>query len=289
MKGIALGTVQFGLPYGVANRHGQPSLTQVADILAVAKAAGINTLDTAISYGSSEERLGAVGIDGWRVVSKLPSIPNGVADIEFWVKEAVYGSLRRLQIDSLYGLLLHHPDDLLEDRGNVLFQVIENLKQCGLVKRIGVSIYDPSQLIRLLSRFKFDLVQAPFNVVDRRLLKNGYLSQLNQEKIEIHTRSTFLQGLLLLNSETRPEKFSRWQGLWDVWESWLQFHDVSALQTCLSFALNQQGIERVLVGVDTVEQLEEILAIPVTTIPTPPSTICTDDIDLINPSRWSNL
>lgn len=289
MKGIALGTVQFGLPYGIANTQGQPSLTEVAEILAIAQAAGIDTLDTAIAYGSSEERLGNIGVNGWRVISKLPSIPDEITDVKAWVTESVEGSLKRLNIHALHALLLHHPDDLLGPKGNDLFKTLHALKLQGLIERIGISIYDPSQFPSFLSLFKLDLIQAPFNVLDQRLLRTGWLSQLYQQGIEVHTRSVFLQGLLLMNRVERPQKFSRWKTLWTVWETWLRENQLTPLQACLSFALAQQEVNQVLVGVDTVQQLQEILKTPIRSPLSLPSNLYTDDIDLINPSRWNSL
>lgn len=101
---LALGTVQFGLAYGVANRVGQPSEDSAAAIVAAARRAGIDTLDTAIAYGDSERRLGEIGVDGWRVVTKLPPMPAGTSDVGEWVRRSVDGSLARLGVTRAMGL-----------------------------------------------------------------------------------------------------------------------------------------------------------------------------------------
>ena len=124
---LALGTVQFGLRYGVANTSGQVSLDEVTAILQQAWAAGVDTLDTAIAYGESEQRLGEIGVEGWRVVSKLPAMPSDPSDIGGWVEDAVECSLRRLNIDCLYGLLLHRSQQLLEPRGEDLYASLVEL------------------------------------------------------------------------------------------------------------------------------------------------------------------
>ena len=106
---LALGTVQFGQNYGIANQTGQVSPAETKAILELATAHRISMLDTATSYGDSELRLGALGIPNWQVVSKLPAVPDGCANIAGWVTDSAYASLRRLGLQSLRGLLLHLP------------------------------------------------------------------------------------------------------------------------------------------------------------------------------------
>ena len=113
MNRLALGTVQFGLNYGIANQQGQVSHDEAKAILDHASAHGIDTLDAAIAYGNSEQRLGEIGVQHWQVVSKLPAIPEGCSDISQWVADSVKESLQRLKIKRLYGLLLHRPQQLL--------------------------------------------------------------------------------------------------------------------------------------------------------------------------------
>ena len=72
---IALGSVQFGIPYGVTNRGGMTSRQEVREILTVAARSGVDTIDTAITYGESERVLGAEGCSRFRIVTKLPAIP----------------------------------------------------------------------------------------------------------------------------------------------------------------------------------------------------------------------
>ena len=286
---LALGTVQFGLPYGVANTSGQVSSGEAATILQQAWTAGVDTLDTAIAYGESEQRLGEIGVEGWRVVSKLPAIPDDYTDVEMWVQEAVICSLQRLKIDRLYGLLLHRPQQLLGSEGEDLYAALVALKTRGLVKKIGVSIYDPGELDLLWPRFQLDLVQAPFNILDRQLETTGWLTRMHQAEIEVHVRSVFLQGLLLMEADHRPEKFARWQPLWDRWHRWLAEQALTPVQACLGFAMSRPEIDRIVVGVDNRRQLREILSATEVRIPTLPATLMTEALNLINPSRWNTL
>ena len=286
---VALGTVQFGLPYGISNQSGQVSRTEVAAVLEHAWSAGLNTVDTAISYGESEQRLGDIGVGRWQVISKLPAIPEPCHDVAGWVKKSVEGSLSRLKIDCLKGLLLHHPKQLLGPYGEKLYKSLLGFKKRGIVQKIGVSIYAPEDLDALWPHFRFDLIQAPFNVLDRRLQTSGWLARLHQSGVTVHVRSIFLQGLLLMEADRRPEKFHRWKSLWDEWHDWLDTQTLTPVKACLGFALSDPKVDRVVVGVDNLKQLKEILMLSATPVKKPPRALATEDPDLINPFRWSCL
>lgn len=286
MDRLALGTVQFGLSYGVANQKGKVTFKAAMEILQYAQMFGINTLDTAIAYGDSEDCLGKIGVKDWQVVSKLSEIPVETHNIQDWVSKSLQGSLERLQITNLHGLLLHRPQQLLSYEGQKIYNSLRFLKEEGLVHKIGISIYSPNELEKLSEHFSFDLVQVPFNILDRSLEKSGWLSRLKDIGTEVHVRSVFLQGLLLMDPSTRPNYFRNWGPLWAEWQQWLISSKLTPLQACLSFVLSQPDIDRVVVGVDNLSQLQEILdATTVISLP-PPDTLCCDDPDLINPVRW---
>lgn len=283
---LALGTAQVGMPYGVANRSGKIGRDETSAILNRAWGAGLDTLDTAIAYGDSEQQLGQVGVSGWTVITKLPPIPNGAADITGWVRDVVRGSLQRLNISSLGGLLLHRPKDLLDPYGGTLYRALLAIRDEGLADKIGVSVYGPDEVDALWPRFQLDLVQIPLNILDRRFGKSGWLTRLHEAGLEIHIRSIFLQGLLLMGSSSRPPYFNRWQALWSHWHRWLNDQQLSPMQACLGFALSQPGIERVVVGVDSLSHLEGILGSVKALRAAPPDALTSEDPDLINPSRW---
>lgn len=283
---LALGTAQFGLDYGIANQQGQIPSVEVKNILAKAKSGGLDTLDTAISYGNSEACLGEVGVSDWKVISKLPAIPDECGDIFEWVSDSVNDSLQRLNVNNLYGLLLHRPQQLLELNGEELFNALEKVKKSGLIQKIGVSIYDPSELDELCSRFPIDIVQAPFNIIDRRMIDSGWMVHLNEKKIELHIRSVFLQGLLLMDSESRPRNFDRWSSLWDKYDAWLEQSNLTSLQACLRYVLSFPEIDKIVIGVDSQNHLEEILKASKGAIPPLSDSFGVDDMQLLNPACW---
>jgi aryl-alcohol dehydrogenase-like predicted oxidoreductase len=284
---IALGTAQFGLTYGVANLSGQIQQSDGSAILNEALSQGIDTIDTAIAYGNSEDCLGEIGVHDFQVISKLPPVPNGES-IASWVSDQIASSLKRLCIDKLHGLLLHQPSQLLSDIGPDLFKALLQARDRGLVNKIGISIYDPSELDAILALFPLDIIQAPLNLVDRRLVSSGWLGRLKDLGIEVHTRSSFLQGLLLMDRQLIPEYFSKWDALWDTWQADLESSTLNALQHCLAYPLSFDGVDRVIVGVDGIDQLKEILSAAKTIdLSVTHSEIQSEDLDLINPSLWS--
>ncbi len=289
MNRLALGTVQFGLPYGIANQAGQVTRATARNMLQLAREQGIDTLDTAIAYGESEACLGEVGTQGFNLVTKLPAIPDECKDVAAWVREQLSASLGRLGVSGVYGLLLHRPSQLLEGDGETLFRAMRDLKETGTVKKIGVSIYSPGELDGLIPKFCFDLVQAPFSLVDQRLFRSGWLHKLNQEGVEIHTRSAFLQGLLLMPQAAVPDKFAHWATQLQRWHSWLATHSTSAAQVCLAYPLSFPEVDRIVIGADSESQLAQIIEAASQGLASDLPDIACDDERLINPANWSRL
>lgn len=286
---LALGTVQFGLSYGIANSRGQVGLDQAREVVTVARSSGLDTLDTAIAYGQSEATLGQLDLKDFKLITKLPALPDDCTDVRGWVEMQLADSFERLGCSRIHGLLLHRPEQLLGGQGAALYCTLNELKRQGLVEKVGVSIYEPQELDRLFDDMHFDLVQAPFNLLDARLIDSGWLQRLPSLGCELHVRSVFMQGLLLMPVAERPVKFSRWTSLWREWDDWLHASELTPVQACLRYALAFSEISRVVVGVDSAQQLEEIVQATSGELPEIPSTLRSNDPDLLNPSRWNQL
>jgi len=286
---IALGTVQFGVPYGIANTNGQVNKLEAKDILDYAQEVEVDTIDTAIAYGTSERCLGEIGVGGYQVITKLPEVPVNCGNVTAWVRRHVEGSLSDLRIEVLSGLLLHRPNQLLDADKKDLWSTLLQLKSDGVVKKIGFSIYSPDELDKLWDLFKPDLVQAPYNILDRRLETSGWLERMHNENVEVHARSVFLQGLLLMGKKDRPEKFNKWFVLWDQWDNWLQKNNITSVQAAVSFPLSDNRVSKVIVGVDGLDQFKEIISAAKCKINAFPENLSIDDVRLLNPSEWSSL
>jgi aryl-alcohol dehydrogenase-like predicted oxidoreductase len=282
---LALGTAQFGMAYGIASPQPQISYAESAAILEYGRCHGMSLLDTAIGYGDSETRLGQIGVAEINVVTKLPEVPE-CESITKWVVDSVKKSLGCLKIDSLYGLLLHRPEQLLGSKGAEIYSALHSLKTDGLVKKIGVSIYQPEELKAIFSKGHFDIVQSPLSIIDRRLINSGWLDRLSDRDVEVHARSVFLQGLLLMTASGRPEKFEHLSGLWASYDQWVDDSGRSQLEVCLGYAMSIPGIQRVVVGVNSLNHIKEIIAATAIACPEPPLDLYTEDPFLLNPLAW---
>lgn len=282
---LALGTVQFGLAYGIASPQPQIGYAESKAIIDCAFRQGMTVLDTAMGYGESEARLGKIGVQTWKVISKLPEVPAG-ENVTAWITNAVKESLGKLKVDSLYGLLLHRPTQLLGDKGPEIHAALQCLKADGLVEKTGVSIYQPSELEGVFSVGEVDLVQSPLSVLDRRLITSGWLDRLADRGVEVHARSVFLQGLLLMPRDQRPRKFDRWSDLWSSYHAWVIATGLSPLQACIAYVSALPQVQQVVVGVGGLSHINEILQAQTCHAPIWTPDLATEDEQLLNPLAW---
>ena len=247
MGKLVLGTVQFGLKYGV-NSAGRPSEDAVKSILKEAAKGGITTLDTSSAYGNSEEILGesVTPEEHFKIVSKYP---KG----ETPVREMFSSSLKRLKVDNLYGYLLHHFE--VYKNNPKVWDDFNALKDSGKVQKIGFSLYTPEELELILKNGShFDLIQVPFNIFDKKFLP--YMKDLYEKGVEIHVRSTFLQGLFFKDRNALPVKLQPMKKYLLQLDEFSKKSGLSISEIALNYNLQNPYIDGVLIGVDNVEQLQ---------------------------------
>jgi len=259
---IGLGTVQFGADYGIANRDGRPNEAEVAAILARAVETGIGYLDTAAGYADAETLIGRHLPRGHqlRIVTKLPPIVEDViaARQAESALAALAASLERLRTAQVYGVLIHHARDLAKPGWKHLIEALREARARGWTSCIGVSVYDESDLALVESRFTPDIVQLPFNALDRRLAVSGWLARLHASGTEVHARSLFLQGLLLMEPAALPGFFA------PVGKTLARLHadwaaeKLTPLSGCLRCVLRNADIDVAIVGVNRLHELNEI-------------------------------
>ena len=260
---LCLGTAQFGLPYGVTNNLGQVSEKEVARILLEANASDITFIDTAQSYGNSEEILGrnlAIG-NSFRVISKMSATQKSsfvASDVLIWEREFQL-SCKRLKLESMDSWLLHAPAELSKPGANYLEDWLFGLRQRGLVQRLGVSIYTADDL-QGVNPGLLDIVQLPLSLFDQRLLQDGTLARLSVAGTAIHARSLYLQGLLLTPAAqwppwVTPEVRSHQHAL----EALAQERGFQLIDLALGFAREQENLEAVVIGVCSNQELRVLL------------------------------
>lgn len=243
---IGIGTVQFGMDYGISNRTGQVTSDEVFSILKTAHELGVNLLDTSIGYGNSENELGKNDCSKFKIVSKyLDSKTYGS------ISSQIKTSLSHLKVTKIYGYLAHNPKSLIENPNE--WEELLNLKKNGIVQKIGYSLYTNSELELLLSLNMFpDIIQVPFNYFDNRFEDN--LLFLKSKGCEIHTRSTFLQGLFFLQKHELGVFFD------EVISKILNLQTSNTLSgDLLKHVIEKDYIDFVIIGVQNTKQLIENL------------------------------
>lgn len=289
MNKLALGTVQFGMKYGVANAGDRVSAQELHAIILAAREYGIDTLDTAIAYGDAEANLGATGTRDFRVVTKLPPLSEEVTDVRSWIVESIRASLSRLNRSSVDAVLLHRSHEIIGQQSASYRAGLADLKTLGLCAAVGVSIYAPAELEAIWSDgsgWKPELIQAPYNVLDRRLATSGWLDRLADTGVRIHTRSALLQGLLLLAPDKRPAYFTQFSALLDQWRDWCIAQETTPLTAALGFVCNDARVEKVVVGADSAIQLHGLVAALSHRNADVPPGLSSESIALIDPSQW---
>lgn len=286
---IGLGTAQFGLDYGISNRSGMTPEHEVKAILDRAKSLGIRTLDTAAAYGSSEEVLGHTLPEEhvFEIVTKIPALGSQSSPPGEVVESSLFASLERLRQSGLYGLLLHNADDAVGPSGSDVMERMREMKRRGLVKNIGVSVYSGDQIDRVLSHWDIDLIQLPLNVFDQRLIRSGHIEKLKARGIEIHARSVFLQGLLLMEESEVPNHLASARVHLSRFQKRIRSWGIPAGRAALGFVLGIAGIDIAIVGVNSLRQLDEIVSWGGPLDPQDFADAAVDDEGILNPSRWS--
>jgi Predicted oxidoreductases (related to aryl-alcohol dehydrogenases) len=279
---LALGTAQFGLNYGVSNTVGKVSDHQLQQILQVAAAAGITLLDTAQAYGDAESRLGMMSTEDFQVISKLaPGITAATA------QATVYQSLQQLKQPRLYGLMLHRTQDYSPE----LWQKLQFMQSTGLIGKLGISVYTPEELDAWYAHDPLpSLVQLPANLLDQRFLRSGWLDRLKDAECEIHVRSVFLQGLLLMPPTQRPHRFSRFNAQFNSFDTLAQQYGRLNLALAIQYAMPQ--IDRFVIGCCSAAELSDIIKAcqqaPILNT-SELASLMSDDIQLLNPALWGQL
>ena len=282
---LGLGTVQFGQAYGISNASGQVATADVATILRRAAAAGVYTLDTAAGYGTAEAVLGGLAelIKPFRMVTKTIALKNGLDAVIARARQSVV-TLGRARVDLL---LVHAAADLTGEGGAALWQRLLALRDEGLFGGIGISAYVADDPLRLAREFRPDAMQLPISLLDQRLIQSGALAAIKKLGVEVHARSLFLQGLLFLAEDKLPPKLSGAAGHLEGLRAKFAEAGTTPLAAALAFALGRTEIDVALVGVTTLDELEEILRAVQAPAPSIDWASCALNDELVlTPSRW---
>ena len=297
---LSLGTVQLGMDYGIHNANGKPSLETSFRILDAAMAAGINTLDTAAGYGNSEEVIGA-----WLktvpaenrpfIVTKAAKLDHSSLDaLRADLKERVKTSRERLGLSQLPLLMLHNCEDYLCDKENVKL-IFEELKASGDILYSGISAYSNHDYGELAAS-GFDAVQIPVNIFDWGQIENGGLQKLKDSGMMIFVRSVYMQGLVFQDPETLPAHMAFCKETLVKFRTLCDKYQLSPAVLALSYALTLPGVTSLVLGSETVEQVQQNAQLLNATVTLSPAQMAeirenflNTDIKVLNPGLWPNV
>ena len=283
MVKIALGTAQFGINYGISNEKGIPNDNELKMIFTSARNHGIKYLDTHSAYGSSEERIGKLAKNFFKIVTKFSKVTSNME-----LRSSLSNSLRRLNVDFIYGFLAHDPNSLINTPS--LWHELLELKRSGKIKKIGYSLYSPEQLEKLMELGCIpEIVQLPYSLLDRKF--EGYLPLLKEHNTEIHVRSVFLQGLYLMNPSSLPKKLSSLKESLTILQKLCKNEKKSVAEIALNFVRVNPYIDQLVIGVESAQQLNENIDLISKQISSPEFFVKLDSINvkdklLLNPSNW---
>lgn len=286
MKGkLILGTVQFGLKYGVNNEAGLPSEEVVNAILSAANRFGIKKLDTAAAYGVAEERIGNFhgNIDcRFDIITKFSKDEN-----VNW-KESLENSLSLLKVEKVDSIMFHSFESYKYHK-NELKDIVTAGKGI-LFNKVGVSVYTNEEMESLLNDDLIRVVQLPFNLLDNHLKRGVIIQKLKALGKEIHTRSCFLQGLFFMDENKIPQKIEKLKPFLNEIKQIASANNVHVGNLALQYVLNKAYIDQVLIGVETVEQLKTNIMWAENKIDhkilDQMDSIDVPEIDMLNPSKW---
>jgi spore coat polysaccharide biosynthesis protein SpsF (cytidylyltransferase family)/aryl-alcohol dehydrogenase-like predicted oxidoreductase len=270
---MVIGGVQFGLDYGISNTLGRPNMGTINSIISTAVNNNSYFIDTAKDYGNSEKRIGKVIAQSnlksrLKIVTKLSALDNYPNDsdletIRALVRESVYSSCFNLGLQNVDYLMLHRAEHLTKWQGCVWDELLQ-LKSLGVINKLGVSVQNQAELIQVLDVDNVEIIQMPYNIVDRRWDDGIKVIQSIKTKREltIHVRSVFLQGLLLTKDRNlwyranveEPDLIIK------LLEGFVKkFNRISTADLCLAYARSHDWIDGVIVGMNSIEQLHDNL------------------------------
>jgi aryl-alcohol dehydrogenase-like predicted oxidoreductase len=246
----------------------------------------INFIDTAISYGDSENIIGSSKLKNLHIITKIKLPSKKIIQVRDWTLKEISKSLYKLKIKKIYGVLIHDYKDLLGKYGKDYLLSLQELKKKKIIKKIGISIYDSHEIKKIWKFWKPDLIQVPFNPLDNRILDSGWVDVFRKFKVKIFARSIFLQGLLI-NEDNSFIINKNYLILLNKFKNWCYKNNISLLQGCIHFVKQFKKIDYLVVGFNNYNQLKEIIDVFNKKQIIVPKKFSTNKKNLIDPRKWN--
>jgi aryl-alcohol dehydrogenase-like predicted oxidoreductase len=281
---ITLGGAQLGFNYGCFNKK-KIIYSEIKKIEKLVKKFDIKYIDTAINYGNSETVIGNSSLNKLNIITKI-KIPNKKINIKKWINYQIDNSLKKLKKKNIYALLLHDYKDLNSKNKKEILKTLYDLKKKKIIKKIGVSIYSPNDLKTIWKSWEPEVVQAPLNIFDQRIINSGWIDILKKKKIKLFVRSCFLQGLLISNYK-KIYKLKKFHYSLNKFSKWCAQNKISKILACLHFVKKYTKIDFLIVGFNNSKQLEEILNLFLKKTVKIPNKFNNNNVKLIDPRKWN--
>jgi len=285
-KKFIIGTAQFGAKYGIKNKHIKIKKNNAFKILKLSEKNNINHLDTSDAYRGYKKILSKYNLEKWKISLKLSNKLINRLNSEKKFLNFFYKNLKMINKKKFDYILFHDSKILFKRNGKKIYHYLFKLKKKGFVKKIGISAYTTSEVKSVIRKYKIDVIQIPLNIFDQRLIKKKFIKKLKSLKIEIHARSIFLQGLLLLDKKNIPKKFQKYNKSFIKWFEFLKKNKTSPLKECIKFAFINNFIDKYIIGVDSTSNLEDIVNLKIKNSKKNFETLKSNNIRLIDPRKW---
>ena len=278
-KKIVIGSANFAQKYGADSKIISPK--EIKKILNLAKKNNIYEIDTAQVYLKNKEIFKNIS-KSFKFSSKIKPNHKWIS-LEFCQKQ-LDEHFYNLNTKKIKTLLIHDVEVLFTKNGDQIFKNLNELKKKKYFQKIGLSIYDTNCLNYLVSNYDLDVVQCPYNIIDKRILTTGWFDKLKVRGIETHVRSIFLQGLLVNKLIYKKPYFKKWKQKISDWFLSLDNNDISPIDYCLNDLLNCE-FDKIIIGVNNFENLKEIINFKKINI-NKMLNLKINDLKLIDPRKW---
>ena len=279
---LIFGTANLCSKYG--NKASYINEAKSKNLLNFAYKKKVKVLDISFDYDCYNVLIKQYDFKNWKISFKISKKNidnlNTPTDVEIFIKNLL-NSLNKKKIDYF---LFHNSKDIYSKKGKVVFRILRKLKKINKIEKIGVSVYSNSEIIKLLKEYKIDVIQAPFNILDQRLNNTKLLKILNTQKIEIHIRSIFLQGILV-DKKIISKKTLKFIEI-HKWYNFLKKNNLNSVSEILNFINQHKFINKIIFGVRSMKQLKEILDTNIKNKKNNYSTFKVKKIKLIDPRKW---
>lgn len=286
LTNVILGTAQWGLNYGISNTKGKIRRSEIDTIVNLANSNGCNMFDTADAYGDSEKILGDATQKSDKIITKVSQMQKRVEVETSPIKNDVLKSLTRLKRSNVAVVLLHDASDLLNPNSVSIFRQLEQLKEYGLADKIGVSVYSFEEAQKISRYFQVDVIQLPFNILNATARNLSILGELKSRGVEVHARSVFLQGLLLMKAYKLPIALRGFSSYLQTLNDLALEQNVTLAQYLMNYPLHDKKVDKVVLGIadisDLKEQIQKISKIDYT----PAVNLQFKDLKLLDPRNW---